>query len=66
MPALLNRLALRLTRAVVVAGLLAGCGGNSSSTSAGGVSVTPVSEVVAESDTKEANAPPVTKTLVSE
>jgi hypothetical protein len=66
MPAFLNRLALCLAGALVVAGLLVGCGGGSSSTGAGGVTITPTSEVVAESDTKEANAPPITKTLVRE
>jgi hypothetical protein len=67
MPALLNRLALCMTGALAVAALLVGCGGGSSPTSAGGgVVVTPSSEIVAESDTKEANAPPITKTLVRE
>jgi len=45
------------------AGALAGCGGGEAT---GGVTISPTSEVVAESDTKEPDAPPITKGLVRE
>lgn len=54
----------RLAVIGVICGIgLVGCGGSSETS---GVTITPTSEVVAQSDSKESNAPPITRTLVRE
>lgn len=46
--------------------LLPACGGGDDGNASAGVTISAQSEVVAESDTNESNAPPVTKQLVRE